>query len=524
MIRVRQIKIDAHDNQELKIIEKLANRLRIDKNTIKAYSIKKQSLDARDKKKIFYVYDIDCEVEREERILKTNKDALITKTPKEEYQIVSAKNKNIKPIIVGSGPAGLFAALTFVESGIKPIIIERGERIEERIKSVENFWKTGMLNKNSNVQFGEGGAGTFSDGKLNTLVKDKFFYGKHVLETFVSFGANKDILYSYKPHIGTDILRDVIKNMREYLIEKGATFKYNSCLTDLMIENNQLTEIIINNDKHIKCDTLILAIGHSARDTFRMLEKRNIKMESKPFAVGFRIEHLQDMINESQYGPFYKNDLGAANYKLTYQSSNGHGVYSFCMCPGGYVVNASSEDKRLVVNGMSYNKRDSKNANSALIITVNENIYGNNLFSGLEFQEKLEKKTYELGDGKIPIQRLKDYYDNNESEFIGSVTPMIKGDFKLADLNKLLPNELNEALKEAIQHFDTKIKNFKYDDAIISGIEARTSSPIRITRNDEFESNIKGIYPCGEGAGYAGGIQTSAIDGIRVAESILKNK
>lgn len=522
MIRVRQIKIDAHLDQEKNITKKLASRLKIKEKEIQNYQIKKQSLDARDKNIIFYVYDIDVEVLNEEYILNYNKDSLIIKTPKEEYQKIEALNKNIAPIIIGSGPAGLFAAHTFIESGIIPTIIERGEKIEDRIKTVNKFWETGILNENSNVQFGEGGAGTFSDGKLNTLVKDKLFYGKHVLETFIKFGAPPEILYSYKPHIGTDILREVIKNMREYLISKGAIFKYNSCLTDIIIKNNKIKEIVINNKEIVRTDILILAIGHSARDTFKLLAEKGLKMEAKPFAVGYRIEHPQDMINESQYGNFYKKDLGPANYKLTYQSSNSLGVYSFCMCPGGFVVNASSENNRLAVNGMSNYKRDEENANSALIVTVNASTYGSDLFSGLNFQENLEKTAYELGKGSIPIQLLKDYYNNIPSTKLGSVKPSMKGTYTLTNLNNLLPPELNFALKEAIDNFDKKIKNFKYDDAILSGIESRTSSPIKILRDSNFSSNIDGIYPCGEGAGYAGGIQTSAIDGIKVAEAIMK--
>lgn len=521
MIRIRQIKIDAHLNQEEMIVSKIKSRLHIKDSEIIEYNIKKQSLDARDKRCIYYVYDIDILIKNEEYILNHNKDSLIQKIEKEGYQKKTAKNKNQKVVIVGAGPAGLFAAHTLAEAGIKPIIVERGESIENRVKTVNSFWKSNKLNINSNVQFGEGGAGTFSDGKLNTLVKDKFFYGEHVLNTFVNFGAPKEILYSYKPHIGTDILRNVIINMRKYLISLGVKFLYNSCMTDIIIKNKQVTGIIINNEKELECDKLILAIGHSARDTFKLLNEKGITMQPKPFAVGLRIEHLQDNINESQYGEFYKDDLGPATYKLTHQSSNGHGVYSFCMCPGGYVVNASSEEKKVAVNGMSNYKRESKNANSALIITVDNKIYGDDLFSGLEFQRNLESKAYSLGNGCIPIQLLKDYCRGTISTHLGKVTPCIKGSYTFADLNELLPEELNVALKESISYFDSKIKGFKCDDAILSGIESRTSSPIRILRSSSFSSNIKGIYPCGEGAGYAGGIQTSAIDGVKVAEEII---
>lgn len=523
MIRIKQIKIKVEDDSKEKLLQETARRLKISYQNIKNYQIVKQSLDARDKNKILFVYDIDALVTNEKSILKHNHDKLVDISPKEEYHNPVAENPNLKVVIVGSGPAGLFAAYTFIETGIKPIIIERGEKMEERIKTVEEFWINNKLKENSNVQFGEGGAGTFSDGKLNTLVKDKFFYGKHVLETFVKFGAPPEILYSYKPHIGTDILRNVIINMREYLITKGAIFKYNSCMTDIIIENNTLKGIVINHQKQLECENLVLAIGHSARDTFRMLASKGLKMESKPFAVGIRIQHTQDMINESQYGSKYKNSLGPASYKLTYQSSNGHGVYTFCMCPGGYVVNASSENNRLAINGMSNYKRDSKNANSAVIITVDKDTYGKDLFSGLEFQERLEEKAYTLGNKKIPLQLLSDYYNNQVTQSFKSITPKIKGNYGFANLNDLLPCELNEALKEALPYFATKIKGFNHPDAILAGIESRTSSPIKILRDDAYSSNILGIYPCGEGAGYAGGIQTSAIDGIKVAESIIKN-
>lgn len=522
MIRIRQIKINIDYNTQENITKEIARRLKVDFKSINEYKIKKQSLDARDKNNILYVYDIDVSIENENSVLKHNHDKFISLSPNEKYLQPIATNQDIKPVIIGSGPAGLFSAYTFIEAGIKPIIVERGERIEDRVKTVEEFWVNNKLNENSNVQFGEGGAGTFSDGKLNTLVKDKLFYGKHVLETFVKFGAPEEILYSYKPHIGTDILRKVIINMREYLISKGAMFKYNSCMSDIIIENNILKGIIINSNEKVECDLLILAIGHSARDTFRTLHARGLNMEAKPFAVGVRIQHSQAIINESQYGNKYKYSLGAANYKLTYQSSNGHGVYTFCMCPGGYVVNASSENNRLAVNGMSNYKRDSKNSNSAIIITVNEKIYGNGLFKGLEFQERLESLAYTLGKKNIPVQLLEDYYLNKISTRFKSISPEIKGKYTFANLNELLPNELNIALKEALPNFDTKIKGFNHPDSILAGIESRTSSPIKILRDDKFASNILGIYPCGEGAGYAGGIQTSAIDGIKVAEAIIK--
>lgn len=521
MIRISQIKVEVTLDQDMEIRKSILKKLRV--NNIINYKIVRRSIDARDKNRIFYVYEIDVEVENEGNILKY-KDNNISLTKNYEYKTYFDNvNKDISPLIVGLGPAGLFAAYILVLNGIRPIIIERGNDIDNRVKTVEEFWLNNNLKSNSNVQFGEGGAGTFSDGKLNTLSKDKDGRNMFVLETFVKFGANPDILISSTPHIGTDILRDVVKNMREYLIENGTDIYFNTCLTNIDCKNDRVCRVEVNNKEWINTENVILAIGHSARDTFRMLDKSNIKMQPKPFAVGFRIMHPQSLINESQYGEKYKDLLGAANYKLTYQTSNGHGIYSFCMCPGGYVVNASSEEGRIAINGMSNFKRDSGVANSALVVTVNEAIYGNKLFSGLEFQEKLESDAYKLGEGLIPIQLLNDYYQNIKSSSFNSIKPKIKGNYCFTNLNSLLPEELNFAIKEGIINFAKKIKNFDHPDAILAGIESRTSSPIRIMRDETYNSNIKGIYPCGEGAGYAGGIMTSAIDGMKVAEAIIAN-
>ncbi len=523
MLRISQIKLDCLLNQDEELKRIILKKLHIQETELIEYKIKKKSIDARDKSQVFYVYEVDVSIKNEDTFLKHNKDKSINIHEDIHYNYeIPVKNKQLRPIVVGLGPAGLFASYILILNGIKPIIIERGEDVDTRVKTIESFWKDNILNENSNVQFGEGGAGTFSDGKLNTLTKDKEGRSNFVLETFMSFGANPDILISNTPHIGTDILRTVVKNMRNFLIDNGADIRFNTCLTNIKYQKNKITSIEVNKSEWLDTTTLILAIGHSARDTFRMLNANNLYMESKPFAVGLRIQHPQDLINESQYGTKYKDHLGAANYKLTYQSSNGHGVYSFCMCPGGYVVNASSIDNHLAINGMSNYKRDSNNANSALVVTVNESIYGNTLFSGLEFQEKLEKKAYELGKGLIPIQLLKDYYINQKSTSLGNIKPEIKGGYNFANLNELLPESLNIALKEGIANFAKKIKNFDHPDAILAGIESRTSSPIKIPRDEEFNSNVKGIYPCGEGAGYAGGIMTSAIDGIKVAEAILR--
>ena len=525
MIRVRQIKIPIEKDCKEELKNKISKKIKIQNQDILEIKINKKSLDARNKPQLFYIYEVDILVKNEEKILKNNRNIDILKAPHETYKVPKKGiNKLTKrPIIIGSGPAGLFCAYLLAESGFKPIIIERGEEIDKRVVTVEKFWKTGILNKNSNVQFGEGGAGTFSDGKLNTLIKDKEYRMKKVFEIFVECGANPEIMYIHNPHIGTDVLREVIKNIRNKIISLGGTFKYNTCLTNINIKNNTIQSIEINNNDLIETDLLVLAIGHSSRDTFKILLDKKIKLESKPFAVGLRIQHPQKLINENQYGDKYNINLPPASYKLTYKAKSNRGVYSFCMCPGGYVVNASSELEKLAINGMSYHDRGSSNANSAIVVTVDSKDYGNDILDGVKFQQALEEKAYQLGNGKIPIQLLKDFHNSVETKSLETTKPIFKGNYQYTDLNKLLPENIAIDLKEALINFDKKIKGFNNDDSVLAGIESRTSSPIRIIRNEEYESiNIKGIYPCGEGAGYAGGITTSAMDGLKVAEAIIK--
>lgn len=524
MIRVRQIKISIEKDSETELRHQLASKLNIKEKSIQDIKITKKSLDARQKPQLYYIYEVDAKLEDEKSILKhkfRNQDIFLS--PKEEYLLPKMGDKILshRPIIIGSGPAGLFCAYLLAELGFNPIVIERGEPVEKRVETVEHFWKTGELNKNSNVQFGEGGAGTFSDGKLNTLVKDKDYRMKKVFETFVSCGANPEIMYIHNPHIGTDVLRTVVKNMRDKIIKMGGDFYYNSCLTNIETENGIIKTIEINHQQKIKTNILVLAIGHSARDTFKMLLKKNLQMEPKPFAIGLRVEHPQELINKNQYGENKHNLLPPASYKLTYKASNNRGVYSFCMCPGGYVVNASSEEGHLAINGMSYQDRASENANSAIVVTVGPNDYGTNPLDGMKYQQKLEARAYELGNGKIPIQLLKDFHNNVETTKLGNINPIFKGDYHFCNLNELLESEITKSLKEAFLNFDKKIKGFNQDDTILAGIESRTSSPVKIIRDETFQSNIKGIYPCGEGAGYAGGITTSAMDGLKVAESII---
>lgn len=514
MIRIKGVRVSIEEVIDYKKV--IAKRLKVNKEDIKSYKIHKQSIDARNKMMFSYVFDFDVEIDNEDKYLDNN----IIKVEMEEYVLPSQGSEiiNNRVYVVGAGPAGLFAALKLATYGYKPIVIDRGQTLLERIKTINDLWENNKLNEESNVCFGEGGAGTFSDGKLNTLVKDKYFRMKEVFKTFVECGAPEEIMYDSMPHIGTDILRNVIINLREKIISLGGEFKFNSKLEDIIIKDGKLESIIVNKEI-IPCNILILAIGHSAKDTFNMLYEKKLNMESKPFAVGLRIIHPQEMINENQYPINYKF-LPSASYKLTYNSKSKHGVYSFCMCPGGYVVNTSTNKNRLCINGMSNYKRDSGYANSAIIVTVGPDIYGNNTLDGLKFQSRLEENAYKLGNGFIPVQKYVDYKIHKISDNIKS--DAFKGNIKCADLNKIFPDIINENLKEGIDYFDNKIKGFNGDSAILAGVESRTSSPIRILRDEFLESNIKGIYPCGEGAGYAGGITTSAMDGIKVFESIYK--
>lgn len=522
MIQIRQIKVRVEEDSLSLIKKKIMKKYYLTEKEIKSLEITKKSIDARKKEEIYYVYEVQLSLRNEDFFFKKNTDKNVSKitTTKMKVEITGHLECKNHPVIVGSGPAGLFCAYFLAKYGYQPILLERGEQMEKRVEKVDKFFKTNKLDLSTNVQFGEGGAGTFSDGKLNTLVSDKKNLMKEVFKILVENGAPKEILYQNKPHIGTDLLRNIMINIRKKIIAYGGEFRFCNKLTDIEIESSKIKRIQVNDSEWILCDLLILAIGNGARDTFKMLYDRKLKMSSKPFAVGIRISHPQEMINNNQYGNY--KQLYPASYKLTYQSKNKRGVYSFCMCPGGYVINSSSFSKELVINGMSNHKRDTKNSNSAIVVTVNQKDYGNDVLDGMYFQEQLERKAYQLGNGKIPVQLYKDFKDNKESkEFLG-VEPIFKGDYTFANLNSLFPKEISDSLKEAIDFFDTKMKGFNRDDAIIAGVESRTSSPIRIERGENLESNIAGIYPCGEGSGYAGGITTSAMDGLKVFLEIIK--
>lgn len=524
MLKIREIKIRYQDDNVRALEDAILKKLRLTKGeNFIDFKIVKKSIDARKKPDIYYVYEVMCSLDEktEARLLRlNNKD--IVKGQEIKYNFKPKGGARIKKeiIVVGSGPAGLFASYNLAKNGYPVIIVERGSEITKRIEKVEKFWQDNKLDTECNIQFGEGGAGTFSDGKLNTLVNDKEGRYQYVMETFASFGAASEITYVNKPHIGTDVLRTVIANMRAEIERLGGKFLFDTKLTGINIENNRVVSIVLNNKEEICCSAVVLAIGHSARDTFYMLNEAGLRMENKPFAVGLRIMHSQEMIDKSQYG-INDSGLPVASYKLTFKASSGKGVYSFCMCPGGYVVNASSEEKRLCINGMSYSKRDSGIANSAIIVTVNETDYGTNLFDGVKFQRTLEEKAYFLGNGMIPIEKYGDFKNKTVPKNLGSLEPRVKGKYSLSDLNDLLPETLNQSLKEGIEYFGRNISGFNNEDSLLCGVEARTSSPIRILRDENYEANIEGIYPSGEGAGYAGGITSAAIDGLKVSEAIM---
>ena len=523
MIRITQLKLPVDHRQE-QLRKKIARTLKCGEDTF-SYEIVRQSLDARHKEDKKFVYTVDVSTLAEKKMLRKNRDKNVTFFEKKEYCFPKPGEEVLKnpPVVVGSGPAGLFCAWYLARAGYRPLVLERGQEAQKRKETVDRFWKDGILDPESNVQFGEGGAGTFSDGKLNTLVKDPNGRNHEVLKRFVEAGAPQEIVYQQKPHLGTDVLIGIVETMRHQIEEMGGSFRFESKVTDLCMENGRLCALEINDKEKIPAEVCVLALGHSARDTFSMIHRRGIFMQPKSFAVGLRIEHPQKMINMDLYGEEENEALGAASYKVTHTCENGRGVYSFCMCPGGYVVNASSEEGMLAVNGMSYQARDSKNANSALIVTVSpEDFPEEGVLGGITFQRNLEKEAWELGQGRIPVQLFEDFKEHRKSTEFGEVVPQMKGAYVLADVRSILPKEIGDSIEEGVTAFGRKIKGFDRPDALLSGIESRTSSPVRIVRDRQGCANIEGIYPCGEGAGYAGGITSAAMDGIKTAEFICE--
>lgn len=548
MIRINQIKIPIFEigsdkEREISVIsKKAAALLKCRQKDIRKLQIVKKSADARDKDNILFVYSIAVRLhdsitgpsaETEGSYIARLKNKNIVQETKAPL-VIPKISSSAQPVIIGSGPCGLFAALTLTESGFKPIILERGFDEAERRRRTELFFETGKLDPDCNIQFGEGGAGTFSDGKLNTGIKDRGGFIDYVLRSFVKFGADESIIYDQKPHVGTDVLCDIVRNIREYITAKGAAYIFGARFDGIAAKDNSLTAVYYTDVKSgkrhcIDTDCAVLGIGHSARDTYEMLKETGIDMERKAFAVGVRIQHPQRLIDSSLYGEDRLSEkeeiLGPAAYKLTHRAENGRNIYSFCMCPGGHVVNSSSEPERLCINGMSYNKRDSGVANSALIVNVTpEDFPTDDVLSGIEFQRILENKAYEAASGVIPCETFREFrcHDKNPS-CVSEFPTEFLGYSAAADVRGILPEYVGDAVEDGIKAFAKNIKDFDNDNAVIAGIEARTSSPVRILRNDErYAPKLKGLYPAGEGAGYAGGITSAAVDGIKTALAIIE--
>ncbi|KAA8596870.1 NAD(FAD)-utilizing dehydrogenase [Vibrio cyclitrophicus] len=527
MIRLTEIKLPL-DHEEPAIQDAIEAKLGINADQVLSFNIFKRGYDARKKSKILLIYTLDVLVENEAELLEQFiSDPHVKVTPDMEYKFVAkaVENQTERPVVIGFGPCGLFAGLVLAQMGLNPIIVERGKEVRERTKDTFGFWRKRTLNTESNVQFGEGGAGTFSDGKLYSQVKDPKHYGRKVIEEFVAAGAPEEILYVSKPHIGTFKLVTMIEKMRASIIELGGEIRFSTRVDDVHMEDGQITGLTLSNGEEIKSRHVVLAVGHSARDTFEMLHERGVYMEAKPFSVGFRIEHKQSMIDEARFGKNAGNPiLGAADYKLVHHCKNGRTVYSFCMCPGGTVVAATSEEGRVVTNGMSQYSRAERNANSAIVVGIDpERDYPGDALAGIRLQRELESGAYVLGGENYdaPAQKIGDFLKGRDPSAIGEVQPSFTPGIHLTDISKALPDFAIEAIREAIPAFEKKIKGFSTPDGLLTGVETRTSSPVCIKRGKDFQSiNLKGFFPAGEGAGYAGGILSAGIDGIKAAEAL----
>ncbi|MFM2435469.1 MAG: hypothetical protein RL063_1450 [Pseudomonadota bacterium] len=528
MIRITEIKLPL-DHLPSAIVAAVIKKLGINATDLVEYSIFKRGVDARKADAILLAYTLDVTVNGETKVLaKLKKDPHVKLAPDTSYHFVAQAPADLKtrPIVVGLGPSGLFAALVLAQSGFKPLILERGKAVRERTKDTFNFWRKGELNPESNVQYGEGGAGTFSDGKLYSQIKDPKHYGRKVLNEFVQAGAPEEILYVSHPHIGTFRLVGMVEKMRETIIALGGEIRFQSKVDDIEIEGGQVQAVILASGERIATHHLVLAVGHSARDTFEMIHQRGIYIEAKPFSIGFRIEHPQSLIDAARHGPNAQHPiLGAADYKLVHHASNGRSVYSFCMCPGGTVVASASEPGCVVTNGMSQYSRNERNANAGIVVGITPEVdFPGDPLAGIALQRKLESQAYVLGGStyQAPGQLIGDFLSNKASTEFGQVTPSYTPGVHLTNLETALPEYAITAIREAIPEFAKQIKGFDLADGILTGVETRTSSPIRIKRNDDnLQSiNTKGLYPTGEGAGYAGGILSAGVDGIRVAEAV----
>jgi len=527
MIRLTELRLPiGHTPEALELA--IIKRLHLESKDLVNFSVFKRSYDARKNVALSLIYTVDISVKDEEKVLlKFSGDQHVRVSPDTRYHFVSnaaqAKPAD-RPVVIGFGPCGIFAALVLAQMGFKPIVLERGKPVRERTQDTWGLWRKKILNPESNVQFGEGGAGTFSDGKLWTQVKDPKFYGRKVLNEFVKAGAPAEILYVAKPHIGTFRLVGVVEKMRQEIIALGGEIRFGQKVNGFEIAHDQIQAVKIEGQPDLPASHVVLALGHSARDTFQALHDAGVYMEAKPFSVGFRIEHPQSLIDKARLGPHAGNPLiGAADYKLVHHAKNGRSVYSFCMCPGGTVVAATSEPNRVVTNGMSQYSRNERNANAGIVVGITPDDYPGGPMAGIEFQRALESKAYELGGStyEAPGQLVGDFLVGKASTEFASVLPSYKPGVHLTDLASSLPDYCIEAIREAIPAFEKQIPGFSFKDAVLTGVETRTSSPLRITRGTNYQSmNIKGLYPAGEGAGYAGGIMSAGIDGIKVAEAV----
>jgi uncharacterized FAD-dependent dehydrogenase len=529
MLRLTDVQLPL-DHPEADIQDAILARLGITADDLIGYSIFRRSYDARKKSAITLIYTLDVDIKNESAVLKRlSASRNVMPTPDTSYHFVAQApvGLTMRPVVIGTGPCGLFAALILAQMGFRPIILERGKSVRERTKDTFGLWRKRELHPESNVQFGEGGAGTFSDGKLWSQIKDPKHYGRKVLMEFVKADAPPEILYVSKPHIGTFRLVKMVEKMRASIEALGGEYRFESKVEDIDIDNGQVRGVVLAGGEHIAASHVVLAVGHSARDTFQMLYDRGVYVEAKPFSLGFRIEHPQSLIDRCRFGPNAGNPiLGAADYKLVHHCANGRSVYSFCMCPGGTVVAATSEPGRVVTNGMSQYSRNERNANSGIVVGITPADYPGHPLAGIEFQRQWESRAYELGGRNYdaPGQLVGDFIADRPSTEFGSVLPSYKPGVRLGDLNSSLPDYAIAAIREALPVFDKQIKGFAMHDAVLTGVETRTSSPIRITRNEQCESlNTRGLYPAGEGAGYAGGILSAGVDGIKVAEAVALN-